>query len=83
MSMIEVLSDICLEPLTDLSIKFINASVKTLKDAAVYIKNVNYGYNSVSDDLFIVLRKIKVHVRQNMHYLPLLPLSTMCRFIKQ
>lgn len=55
----EYLPDKEIEPLGDISKKFLELGIKSFKDACVYVHNIEYGYNSNYDDKMIFFKENK------------------------
>ncbi len=55
----EYLPDKEIEPLGDISKKFLEIGIKSFKDACVYVHNIEYGYNSNYDDKMIFFKENK------------------------
>ena len=53
----EYLPDKEIEPLGDISKKFLELGIKSFKDACVYVHNIEYGYNSNYDDKMIFFKE--------------------------
>jgi len=55
----EYLPDKEIEPLGDISKKFLEIGIKSFRDACVYVHDIEYGYNSNYDDKMIFFKENK------------------------
>ncbi len=55
----ELLPQLDITPSGEISDKFLNMGIKTFQEACNYVHNLDYGYNSDTDDRWILFKELK------------------------
>ena len=55
----ELLPKLDITPSGEISNKFLSMGIKTFKEACNYVHNLEYGYNSDTDDRWILFKELK------------------------